>query len=743
MQMKKMQTIEQLKRSMLVFSVLSILIVGAIVAIAAIYPLSNQLKKNAGRNLLQAAGNRKLAIEQFFGKLEQTAWQITSRTRIREKLEQYNRGEVDRKQLIDFVKPKLEDALLLSKQAVGCLRFDINGQPVVQAGEPLPESFRLLTRQQGAGARMQGPVSVAGALYMVIEAPIFNRKKVRVGTDRVMFRLDELQIIVQDNTGLGETGETLLGMVSDNARVRLVFPPRKTTQTYVDGIDIASPLGLAMKKAVHLGRDEPRLFTSASDASQVFACVSIPRIRNWAIVVRMSAKELYAPINRQLFIISLVIFALLMLGTLAAMLLLRPLAGKIVIHAEELESITRQLVQEADERQRLQEELLKNYHDMQESARQLEQSRNMLQLILESIPVRVFWKDRESRFLGCNTLFARDAGFGRPEQLLGQDDFAMVWREQAERYQADDREIMASGRPRMNIIEQQTTPSGAKIWLSTSKVPLQLADGEIIGVLGAYEDITASRQAEAELVNYHKHLEEQVKGRTAELESANRELESFAYSVSHDLRAPLRHIDGFMQLLQKKAGALDEKCRHYMDAISDAALKMGKLIDNLLSFSRMGRHAMTYQQVDLGMLVREVIRELEPDAAGRNIDWHIGDLPVVAGDAATLRMVLANLVDNALKFTRPRQEAKIEIGTHVSQSSETVVFVRDNGVGFDMAYADKLFGVFQRLHRTEEFEGTGIGLANVRRIITRHGGRTWAEGKLDQGAAFFFALPPA
>jgi light-regulated signal transduction histidine kinase (bacteriophytochrome) len=178
-----------------------------------------------------------------------------------------------------------------------------------------------------------------------------------------------------------------------------------------------------------------------------------------------------------------------------------------------------------------------------------------------------------------------------------------------------------------------------------------------------------------------------------------------------------------------------------MDAISDAALKMGKLIDNLLSFSRMGRHAMTYQQVDLGMLVREVIRELEPDAAGRNIDWHIGDLPVVAGDAATLRMVLANLVDNALKFTRPRQEAKIEIGTHVSQSSETVVFVRDNGVGFDMAYADKLFGVFQRLHRAEEFEGTGIGLANVRRIIARHGGRTWAEAKVEQGATFYFALP--
>ena len=279
-------------------------------------------------------------------------------------------------------------------------------------------------------------------------------------------------------------------------------------------------------------------------------------------------------------------------------------------------------------------------------------------------------------------------------------------------------------------INENITQDGRTIiceWFNTTLID---KDGKAIGVASVCRDITEQKHMEAELVNHRMHLEEQVNKRTAELESANRELEAFAYSVSHDLRAPLRHIDGFLALLQKKAGAaLDEKCRHYMDAISGAALKMGKLIDNLLSFSRMGRNAMTYQHVDLGVLTREVIQELEPDAAGRNIDWHIGELPVVAGDAVMLRMVLANLVDNALKFTRSRQEV--------------AVFVRDNGVGFDMAYADKLFGVFQRLHRTEEFEGTGIGLANARRVIARHGGRTWAEGKLNQGAAFFFALPLA
>jgi PAS domain S-box-containing protein len=267
-------------------------------------------------------------------------------------------------------------------------------------------------------------------------------------------------------------------------------------------------------------------------------------------------------------------------------------------------------------------------------------------------------------------------------------------------------------------------------------------NGNVTRMLGLRIDIDARKRMEEELSLHRDHLEELVRARTAQLEAANRELEAFAYSVSHDLRAPLRHIDGFLELLQKRAGeALDEQGRHYMAVISDAAKKMGLLIGDLLSFSRMGRHAMSIQPLALGPLVREVIRELEPDTAGRTIDWRIDDLPMVEGDASMLRTVLANLIDNAVKFTRPRQAAQIEIGALPDRDAEAVIFVRDNGVGFDMTYADKLFGVFQRLHSGEAFEGTGIGLANVRRIIARHGGRTWAEGKPDQGAAFFFSLP--
>jgi signal transduction histidine kinase len=248
--------------------------------------------------------------------------------------------------------------------------------------------------------------------------------------------------------------------------------------------------------------------------------------------------------------------------------------------------------------------------------------------------------------------------------------------------------------------------------------------------------------AQRDLQRSLEKLDQRVMERTAQLEAANKELEAFAYSVSHDLRAPLRHIDGFVGLLQKKTRAgLDEQGRHHLDVIAGAAQKMGALIDDLLTFSRMGRHAMSLRQVALGPLMHDVIKELESDTAGRTIVWRIGELPVVRGDKAMLRIVLVNLTANALKFTRSRRQAIIEIGSQPGQNAESVIFVRDNGAGFDMTYADKLFGVFQRLHHTDEFEGIGIGLANVRRIIARHGGRTWAEGEVGRGATFYFSLP--
>ncbi|HSB46057.1 MAG TPA: ATP-binding protein [Nitrospira sp.] len=246
-----------------------------------------------------------------------------------------------------------------------------------------------------------------------------------------------------------------------------------------------------------------------------------------------------------------------------------------------------------------------------------------------------------------------------------------------------------------------------------------------------HHDITARRRVAAEL---------RRKGEL--LQAANKELEAFSYSVSHDLRAPLRHIDGYAALLSKTAGqSLNEKAQRYLQTISDSAKQMGQLIDDLLVFSRMGRQEMLRSTVNVNQLVKTVIHDLRLDLQDKPISWKIGSLPDVSGDPSMLRQVFTNLISNAVKFTGTRPEPRIEIGAMQQVPGEVTLYVRDNGVGFDMQYANKLFGVFQRLHRNDEFEGTGIGLANVRRIVHRHGGRTWAEGALDHGATFYFSLP--
>lgn len=235
---------------------------------------------------------------------------------------------------------------------------------------------------------------------------------------------------------------------------------------------------------------------------------------------------------------------------------------------------------------------------------------------------------------------------------------------------------------------------------------------------------------------------QQVQAANQQLRIANKELESFSYSVSHDLRAPLRHIDGFVGLLAKQVGEkLNESEQRYLSIIANAARQMGMLIDDLLLFSRMGRSEMRQSKVISKALVHEAVESLHPETKGRQIVWNIGELPEVLADSAMLRQVWINLIANAVKYTRPRERAEIEISCPEASNGEYVFCVRDNGVGFDMRYADKLFGVFQRLHHADQFEGTGIGLANVGRIIHRHGGRVWAEGKVDGGAAFFFSLP--
>lgn len=283
---------------------------------------------------------------------------------------------------------------------------------------------------------------------------------------------------------------------------------------------------------------------------------------------------------------------------------------------------------------------------------------------------------------------------------------------------------------------------GSYYWIDTTIVPFLDPAGRPYEYVAISSDITERQQAEEKINLLNHTLEQRVADRTAQLETANKELEAFSYSISHDLRAPLRHIDGFGQLLKKGVSAkLDETESRYLANITTSAKSLGTLIDELLAFSRMGRTELSHMLVDSNQLVSEVIQSLQPEIQGRRIEWRIDPLPTVRADPAMMRQVWSNLISNAVKYSRLREVATITITCASIDGREHVFAVRDNGAGFDMKYVDKLFGVFQRLHNNHEFEGTGIGLANVRRIVQRHGGHTRAEGVIGEGATFYFSLP--
>jgi light-regulated signal transduction histidine kinase (bacteriophytochrome) len=281
---------------------------------------------------------------------------------------------------------------------------------------------------------------------------------------------------------------------------------------------------------------------------------------------------------------------------------------------------------------------------------------------------------------------------------------------------------------------------GTTVDISVTVSAIRDSEGRIVGASKVARDITEWKGAQATISRLNAELERRVAERTAQLEAANRELEAFSYSVSHDLRAPLRAIDGFSQaVMEDFSGLLPAEGVRYLQTIRSGAQRMGALIDDLLAFARLHRQPVEAQIVDTDRIVRAALADLGSPWPDRRVDLRIGELPACRGDPVMLRQVWTNLLSNALKYTRKRDPATIDVGS-ANEAGEQVFFVRDNGTGFDMRYSDKLFGVFQRLHRADEYEGTGVGLAIVQRIVQRHGGKAWGEAAIDRGATFYFTL---
>ena len=280
-----------------------------------------------------------------------------------------------------------------------------------------------------------------------------------------------------------------------------------------------------------------------------------------------------------------------------------------------------------------------------------------------------------------------------------------------------------------------------EIWLEANGSPLKEKNGAARGGVVAFRDITQRRANEQEIRKLNEELEDKILKRTAELQAANRDLESFSYSISHDLRAPLRRITGFSKILLGEFGAgMAVEAREHLGRIDHAVRSMGLMIDALLGLAKLGRRSLRLEPTALNPIVDDVISLLQPECEGRNVEWRIAPLPSLNCDPVLLRQVFQNLLGNALKYSRGRSPAIIEVDSIQQQAKPTAIFVRDNGAGFDMKHCEKMFGVFQRLHTDSEFEGTGVGLATVNRIIQKHGGAVWAAAETNQGATFFFSV---
>jgi PAS domain S-box-containing protein len=381
-------------------------------------------------------------------------------------------------------------------------------------------------------------------------------------------------------------------------------------------------------------------------------------------------------------------------------------------------------------RRRVEQELLRSQDELQGEVAERTQQASLLNLTHDSIFVRdmndviTYWNRGSQELYGWTT----EEAVGKQSPQLLRTVFPLP----LEEIRA---ELVRAGRWDGEV--KRTRSDGTEVVVA-SRWSLRRDEYERpAAILETNNDITERQRREEEI----RTLNEELGKRSADLEAINKELEAFAYSISHDLRAPLRHMSGFAELLQKNAASvLNEKSQRYMGMILDSAKRMGNLIDDLLAFSRIGRTETHKKMVNLEQLVQEAVSEVQQETEGRDIVWKVGALPTLYGDGSMLRLALVNLISNAAKFTRTRPKAEIEIGCTEQKADSVVVFVRDNGVGFNMKYVNKLFGVFQRLHPPEAFEGTGIGLATVQRIVHRHGGRVWAESLVDQGATFYFSL---
>jgi PAS domain S-box-containing protein len=546
-----------------------------------------------------------------------------------------------------------------------------------------------------------------GPVYMAIMVPIFGEQASRRPLGLIALVIDPASYLypfIKRWPTPSRTAETLLVRREGN---EALFLNELRFQTK-PALTLRAPLDRTTMPAVQaaLGREGIMEGIDYRGVPVVAALRTIPD-SPWALVARMDVAEAYAPMREHLWQVVIMVGALLLGAGSCVVLIWWQQRGRFYREFAEMDTSVRRMAT-----------VVRDSNDA---------------ITIQDFAGRITAWNR-----GAELMY----GYSEAEALLQNIERLTAPGKVDE--QRDFTRRLVTGEAITAFETQRVAKDGRvlDVWLTVTK--LMDAAGTPVGIASTERDITERKRAAEEVQRLNADLEQRVVERTAQLEEANKELESFSYTVSHDLHAPLLHVQGYVNMLAREVGGqLSERGRRYMKTIEDASRKMGVLIDDLLAFSRMGRADMSETMVNLDSLVQDTLGDLEPVTRERNIVWTIPPLPAVQADPAMLKLALTNLLSNAVKFTRQRNPAEIEIGCDGMEGERVILFVRDNGVGFDPQYAHKLFGVFQRLHRADEFEGTGIGLANVRRTIARQGGRVWAEGGVDRGATFYFTLKPS
>jgi PAS domain S-box-containing protein len=577
-----------------------------------------------------------------------------------------------------------------------------------------------------------------------------------IGFIAYSFGHEWLDAINSDYVGLGRTGEvTMAGWSVDKVPyrfTRLRFAEYSSTPGVVNIKQPKLAMTAALKGIEGFSHD----YLDYRGVS-VIAATGYLKKYGIAIVAKVDTDEAHESIRRIMTLSAAALFISLAVLMILVWFALRKLGRRIELHAK-----TAQKISDGDLDARLYDiekdelgQLCTVLNDMTKklvgmnnelerrvaaAVKDIQEAHDKFRYIFEYSPVGKSITS-PSGDIQVNHSFCKILGYseeelkdGRWQDITHPDDIELT-----NRFLAP---LLAGEQESTRFTKRYFHKNGSVVWADVSTALRRDSLGSPVYFISSVMDITERKLVEEELHKTHENLEKVVLERTAKLQEANKELESFAYSVSHDLRTPLRAIDGFShQLLKRYTDKLDDEGKRYLNIVRDNAKKMAQLIDDILAFSRMGRLDISLSQVDMRAVATEVYEELRTSATGREIAMRFASaLPLSRGDYAMIRQVWVNLINNAIKFTRPKELAQIEVGGY-GEGGENIYYIKDNGVGFDMQYADKLFGVFQRLHSVEEFEGTGIGLAIVNRIVTRHGGRTWAIGKVGEGATIYFTLP--